>query len=125
MMPSKVTTAPSSTVSTNASIAARSRTASVTRAKTATSAIVVAAAREVVDEMGKQLVEHGQPVAHPAGGAGQVDDDGPLRDTGGRAAESRGRGDSATGGPDGLGDAGKLLIEDGAGGFGGAVLWVD
>lgn len=78
------------------------------------------AAAELIDGVHQKAFEDGEAVAHPAGGARQVHDEGADGDSGEAAGES-GRGDLVAAlGSDRLGDAGDLVVEDAAGGVGGA-----
>src|SRR5690606_29249228 len=120
MTPSKITTAPSRSVRTAASSASRSMGVSTITA----SGSLMAASRELVADVGEELVEHQEAVAHPAGRPGEVDDDGVAGDARDRAAERRRGGRRATGGADRLGDAGEFAIDDGEGRLGRAVLRV-
>ena len=85
------------------------------------SAVARALASDEIHRVLDQVVEHRQPVAHAAGAAGQVDDQRAAADAG-RAARERGaRKPRVDRHPERLGDAGGLLVEHGAGGFGGDV----
>lgn len=76
------------------------------------------AAAELIDGVHQKAFEDGEAVAHPAGGARQVHDEGADSDSG-EAAGERGRGDLVAAlGTDRLGDAGDLVVEDAAGGLG-------
>src|SRR4051794_18052308 len=115
-MPRKVTSAPLVSSSTRASIAATSRGWSVM-----TALLMRTTARDLRHKVFEQFVEHGEPILHPAGRAGQVDDHGVARGTGDAAAERGLRGSRQATCADGFGDSGQLAIHDGPGRFGGAV----
>ena len=68
-----------------------------------------------------QVVQHGEPVPHAAGAAGEVHDQGLAADAGEAAGKGGPREAGEGAHPERLGDAGCFLLENGAGGFGGDV----
>ena len=74
----------------------------------------VVPAAELVDGVGQQGFQYGQAVPYHAGLARQIDDQCPARDSG-EAPGERGRRHLVPAvRPDRLGDAGHLVVEDGA-----------
>lgn len=76
------------------------------------------AAPDLVDGVRQEAAEDGEPVADPAGGAGQVDDEGASGESGQAPGEGGGGDLGEALGADGLGDAGDLAVEQGAGRLG-------
>ncbi|KIX76906.1 hypothetical protein SF12_16425 [Streptomyces sp. MBRL 601] len=64
------------------------------------------AAPDLVDGVRQEAAEDGEPVADPAGGAGQVDDEGASGESGQAPGEGGGGDLGQALGADGLGDAG-------------------